>query len=152
MVTAIQKGPWFINGAFLSVQKWHPNSVASSTSESYSAIWTCLPELPTEYYDHIILSKIGRKLGKLAKTDICTSAILRGRYARICVEVPLGVPVKSHIFIGHLKQRIVYEGADMLCTRSGMLGHTVDYLPHSAQGFSTRTRGKCDVSYIQRLH
>ncbi|PHU17986.1 hypothetical protein BC332_13681 [Capsicum chinense] len=30
MFTVIQKGPWFINGSFLSVRKWHPNFVAST--------------------------------------------------------------------------------------------------------------------------
>lgn len=67
MVIATQKGSWFINRAFLSIRKWHPNFVASTAIESYSAIWIHLPELPTEYYNHTILSKIGIKLGKLVK-------------------------------------------------------------------------------------
>ncbi|XP_047252150.1 uncharacterized protein LOC107841639 [Capsicum annuum] len=123
--TTLQKVSWFINGAFLSVRKWHPNVAASEANETVSAIWIRLPELPTEYYDHSILTKIGSKLGKLVKTDICTSTTLRGRYARICIEVPMGVPVKKHIYIGSLKQFIVYEGADILCTNCGMIGHTL---------------------------
>ncbi|KAH0730422.1 hypothetical protein KY289_001610 [Solanum tuberosum] len=63
---ALQKGPWFINGYFVSVKR--------------------------------------SKLGKLEKIDVCTSAALRGRYARICVEVPIGVPVKKHISIDHHRQ------------------------------------------------
>lgn len=55
--------------------------------------------------------------------DICTSAILRGRYTRMCVEVPLGILIKTHIFIEQLKQRIIYEGADILCTSCSMIGH-----------------------------
>lgn len=105
MATTLQKGPWFINGAFLLVQKWHPNFVASTATESYLAIWVRLLELPIEYYNHTILSKIGGKLGKLGKTDICTSTTLRGRYVRICVEVSLGILVKSHIYIGQLKKK-----------------------------------------------
>lgn len=131
MVTAIQKGLWFINGAVLSIRKWLPNFVASTATESYSAIWVRFSKLPTEYYDHSILSKIGAKLGKLVKTDICTSGTLRGRYARICVEVPLGILIKSHIYIVKLKQQIQYEGVDILCISCGMIGHT------SAKCFTT---------------
>ncbi|KAM3205389.1 hypothetical protein P3L10_028799 [Capsicum annuum] len=124
MQIALQKDLWFINGAFLSVKRWHPNFVASKAHKTVSVIWIHLPELPTEYYDHSILSKISSKLGKLVKTYICTSATLRGRYARICIEVPLGVPIKTHVYIGSLKYTIVYEGADILCTNCGMIGHT----------------------------
>ncbi|KAF3646619.1 hypothetical protein FXO37_20358 [Capsicum annuum] len=79
MLTALQKGPWFINGAFQSVRKWHPNFVASEAMEKFTVIWIWLPKLPTEYYDHSILSKIGSKMGRLVKTDICTLATLKGR-------------------------------------------------------------------------
>lgn len=55
MIVAMQKGPWFANGFFLSVKKWHPNLVASEADETVSTVWIRLPELPTEYYDHKIL-------------------------------------------------------------------------------------------------
>lgn len=94
---------------FLSVKSWHPNFVASEAKETSSAIWVRQPELPTEFYDHQILAKVGKKLGKLVKTDVCTSATLRGRYARICVEVPIGIPVKKQVTIGNHKQQLVYK-------------------------------------------
>lgn len=72
--------------------------------ENFSAIWIHLPKLPNKFYDHAILTRIGSKLGKLLKTDICTSATLQGRYARLCIEIPLLIPVKTHIYIGILKQ------------------------------------------------
>ncbi|XP_049414794.1 uncharacterized protein LOC125877589 [Solanum stenotomum] len=80
----LQQGPWFVNGFVLSIKRWHPNFVASEAKETKSAIWIRLPELPTEFYDHSILARIGKKLGKLVKTDVCTSEALRGRYARMC--------------------------------------------------------------------
>ncbi|KAH0717053.1 hypothetical protein KY285_013084 [Solanum tuberosum] len=125
----LQNGPWFINGYFLSVKRWHPNFVASEAKENFSVIWLRLPELPTEFYDHSILARVGRKVGKLVKTDVCTSATLRGRYARICVEVPLGTPVQKFIYIGHHKQNIVYEGSNIFCNNSGVLGHNTINCP-----------------------
>ncbi|KAK4709047.1 hypothetical protein R3W88_029972 [Solanum pinnatisectum] len=118
MIKALQKGPWFVNGFFLSIKKWQPNFFTSEEDETTSAIWIRLPKLPTEYYDHGILAKIGNKLR---------------RYARICIEVPLGSPVKKHIVIGHLKQKILYEGADMLCVSCGRLGHTTQIFPYNAR-------------------
>ncbi|KAG5629777.1 hypothetical protein H5410_001494 [Solanum commersonii] len=63
----LQQGPWFVNGYFLSIKRWHPNFVASETNETESVIWIRLPELPTEFYDHSILVQI----------DVCSSEVLR---------------------------------------------------------------------------
>lgn len=121
---ALEHGPWFINGFFLSAKRWHPNFVASTTKETKSVIWIRLPELPMEFYDHSILAHIGQKLGKLVKTDVCTSKTLRGRYARICVEIDIGTLIRKHILIGQHKQFLVYEGQDILCLTCGVLGPT----------------------------
>lgn len=90
---------------------------------TYSANWICLPELPTEFYDLDILQKLGNKEGKLLKIDACTSITTRGRYDRICVEVPLDKILKTHIYIGTHKQIILYEGLNLLCINCGRLGH-----------------------------
>ncbi|KAG5608965.1 hypothetical protein H5410_020246, partial [Solanum commersonii] len=78
-----------------------------------------------EFYDHLVLTKIGQKLGKLVKTDVCTSEALRGRYARICVEVHIGIPVRKKIAIGQHLQPLVYEGSNILCSACGVLGHKI---------------------------
>lgn len=36
----------------------------------------------------------------------------------------MNTPVKTHIFIGDLKQQIWYEGNNILCTGCGCIGHT----------------------------
>nr|XP_009770156.1 PREDICTED: uncharacterized protein LOC104220886 [Nicotiana sylvestris]XP_016443387.1 PREDICTED: uncharacterized protein LOC107768753 [Nicotiana tabacum] len=116
-------GPWFIFGHFLSVQKWEPNFLASEAKISKTAVWIRLPQLPTEFYDSVILQKIGNKIGKLLKVDACTSSTLRGRYARLCVELPLNIPVAHSIYIGSHKQSIHYEDGNLLCVKCGRLGH-----------------------------
>lgn len=70
MNAVIHNGPWFINGFYLSIRKWHPNFVPFEATETITAIWLRLSELPTEYYDHTILSKIGSKFGKLVKRHL----------------------------------------------------------------------------------
>ncbi|XP_059288464.1 uncharacterized protein LOC132041789 [Lycium ferocissimum] len=82
-----------------------------------------LPQLPTKFYDAIVLAKIGNKIGRLIKIDACTSSTLLGRYARLCVELPIDKPVLTHIFIGSHRQQILYEGENFLCTNCGKLRH-----------------------------
>lgn len=130
MVNVFQKGPWFLYGFFLSVQRWIPNFVASKATQSYTAIWIRLPQLPTEFYDKEILQKVGSSIGRLLKVDACTSVALRGRYARLCVELPLNKPVTPFLFIDSHKQFILYEGDKLLCTSCGLLGHTKPQCHH----------------------
>lgn len=40
------------------------------------------------------------------------------------MEVPIGLLVKKHVYIRHQQQPIVYEGADFLCVKCGVPGHT----------------------------
>ncbi|XP_070002803.1 uncharacterized protein [Nicotiana sylvestris] len=124
MLKALHNGPWFIFGNFLSVQKWFPNFIASEAKIANITIWIRLPQLPTEFYDGLILTKVGNKIGRLLKIDVCTSSTLRGRYARL-IEIPLDVPVTPYVFIGQHKQEIHYEGANVLCKNCGRLGHSM---------------------------
>ncbi|XP_019252916.1 PREDICTED: uncharacterized protein LOC109231737 [Nicotiana attenuata] len=124
MTRILHDGPWFINGFFPSVQKWVPNFVATKAYQSYTVVWVRLPQLSTEFYDGIILTKIGNYIGKLLKVDACTSATPRGIYARLWVELPLEQPVQNLIMIGHHNQPILYEGEDFLCKVCGRLGHS----------------------------
>lgn len=75
------------------------------------------------------LRRSREKLGKLVKTDVCTSATLQDRYAHICMEIPLGVPVKKFITIGSHKQQIIYERENIPCATCGVLGHTTQTCP-----------------------
>lgn len=62
MLRALHNGPWFIFGHFLSVQKWIPNFITSETRVSQTTVWICLPQLPTKFYDGLILKKLVTKL------------------------------------------------------------------------------------------
>ncbi|XP_019257748.1 PREDICTED: uncharacterized protein LOC109235961 [Nicotiana attenuata] len=123
MMTTLHGGPEFILNHFLSVRRWEQKFIASSTQLTYSALWMRLPELPSEFYDLEILQRVGSKLGKLLKIDSCTSSTTRGRYAQICIEVPLEKPLKTHVNIGHHRQIIQYEGLNLIRMLCGRFGH-----------------------------
>lgn len=130
MNKALHDGLWFVLNHFLSVRRWEPKFLASNTKLTYTAIWSRLPELPIEVYDLSIFQKVGNKIGRLLKVDTCTSSTSRGRYARICIEVPLEKPLQSHVFIGTHRQQILYVKLNMLCITCGRVGHTSKHCPH----------------------
>ncbi|KAK4717555.1 hypothetical protein R3W88_015893 [Solanum pinnatisectum] len=113
MQNALHEGPWFVIRSFLSVRCWEPIFVPNETMEYHTAIWTRLPQLPIEFYDRGILEKIGKKLG----------ATIRGRYARICIQVPIGKPLQHEVQIGNHTQKVVYERDEIMCTSYGIIGH-----------------------------
>lgn len=119
-----QEGPWFVARSYLSVRIWEPNFVPNKSQIKSTAIWLILTQLPTEFYDALILKKVGKKIDRLLKVDTCTSSTLRGRNARICVQVPLNTPLKTMVTNENHHQLIIYEGYDFLCKSCGRLGHT----------------------------
>nr|XP_009779035.1 PREDICTED: uncharacterized protein LOC104228289 [Nicotiana sylvestris]XP_016454315.1 PREDICTED: uncharacterized protein LOC107778548 [Nicotiana tabacum] len=132
-VHALRGGPWFVLNHFLSVRQWEPKFKASETQLTSSAIWLRLPELPTEFYDYHILKKLGQKVGKFLSMDVCTSNTTRGQYARLCVEVLLNQPLKTHLYIGDHKQTILYEGLNLLCITCGCMGHNQRTCPSTGK-------------------
>ncbi|XP_060202508.1 uncharacterized protein LOC132630947 [Lycium barbarum] len=141
-------GPWFVMNRFVSIRRWEPKFVASQALVTYTAIWVHLPELPSEFYNPDILQKEGLKIGTLLKVDPCTSASSREKYARICVQVPMEQPLKTHVFIGLHKQPIIYGGFDLLCTNCGCLGHPTRACSYSSQF----TEGVSDMHSVQPLN
>lgn len=122
MEKSIHQGPWFINDHFLSFSRWKPNFVATKEKLTTSVVWISLPHLPTEFYDSKILEKIWNAIGCLLKINICTSTILRGHYARICVEIPLEIPVQPFLYVGYHKQYI-QEKTSFVKTMEGLDTH-----------------------------
>ncbi|XP_047254092.1 uncharacterized protein LOC124888027 [Capsicum annuum] len=129
----LQKRPWFVEGSFISIRRWEPNFVPSISKINFIVIWIRLPQLPTEFFDLGILERIGRKIGKLLKVNACTSSLICGQYARICVQMELGKSVKTSITVGNHKQILVYEGEKNLCRLYGCLGHTTHSCPEKTQ-------------------
>lgn len=97
-----QGRPWFVAGVYLSIRLWEPNFVPTNSSMEFTAIWVRLPHPPTEFYDGQVLAKVGKSIGKLLKIDACKSATLRGWYVRICIQVPMDMPVKDSIVIEYI--------------------------------------------------
>lgn len=108
-----------------------------ATYQSVSGI--CLPQLPTKFYDGQLLTRVGGTIASLLKVDSCTSSTLGGRYAQLCVELPLEEPVLTSIKIGSHGQQIIYEGEGFLCTSCGHIGHTKLKCTYKVTTYATKS-------------
>ena len=129
----LENGPWFIGEHFLTIRPWEPNFKPSLACCSSVAVWARFPELPIEYYEFSVLKKIGLSIGPVLRIDTHTASEARGRYARICVQVNVDVPLVKSILIGGFVQPVVYEGLNLLCFVCGRLGHRKTNCPYSVR-------------------
>lgn len=87
--------------------------------------------LTVEYYNEDFLLRVGDKIGKSVKVDQQTVMAMRGKYARICIEVDLTKPFTPFIWIDQELQAVEYEGLHLICFGCGKYGHSLDSCPQS---------------------
>ncbi|KAI3871594.1 hypothetical protein MKX03_005777 [Papaver bracteatum] len=126
---AMLDGPWFIGGHYLSLRRWSPEFKPTSVKFSTTIVWIRLPELPIEFFDKEVLFKIGNRLGKPIKVDYTTENMIRGRFARLCVEIELLKPLIPVVKIGKLIQCVEYEGLTSICFECGRENHRAQNCP-----------------------
>lgn len=88
-----------------------------------ATIWIRPQDLPTEFYDLSIVTRIGKMLGTPLKIDNCTAQASRGWHARLCILAPIGKTLPTLVLLGTHLQQIHYEDKNSLCTLGGCLGH-----------------------------
>ncbi|XP_019155090.1 PREDICTED: uncharacterized protein LOC109151954 [Ipomoea nil] len=86
-------GPWMILDHYLLVQEWRPKFNPLTDSVEKILVWVRLPTISIEYFDEVILMRIGNNIGRAIKVDITTGLATRGKFARIYVEIDLSKPL-----------------------------------------------------------
>ena len=66
---------------------WQLEFSVSNANHSQVAMWVRFPRLPIEFYDTVVLKKIGFSIGPMLCIDSHTIANARGRYARLYVKL-----------------------------------------------------------------
>lgn len=69
---------------------------------------------------------MGTVVGKVTKIDRHTKESLRGRFARVSVEIDLQSKLVPLIWVNDTLQKVEYEGLHMICFSCGAYGHRVE--------------------------
>lgn len=134
MDCVLSDGPWFIGQHFLAIKPWQPEFSVSNANLSLVAVCVRFLGLPIEFYDTVILKKIGSSIGPVLRINSHTAANSRGRYARLCVQINHEKPLKTTVLIGKYKQQVMYEGIHSLCFTCGRLGHKKEACQYEIKG------------------
>ncbi|CAN1841320.1 Putative ribonuclease H protein At1g65750 [Linum perenne] len=130
---ALTGGPWLIFDHYLVVQQWDPSFRVSSKLPSKMVVWVRFPHLPIQLYHNQILTSLGNLIGKTVRMDYNTQSAVRGKFARIAVEIDLNEPVATGVELDDSWQRIEYENLPELCFGCGKVGHHVEACPMTSR-------------------
>ncbi|KAJ4827179.1 hypothetical protein Tsubulata_028717 [Turnera subulata] len=120
---ALAGGPWFIMGHALSVQPWDSSFRAAEGQISQAVIWARFGDFPPSWYNSEVLHALGSLVGGPMKVDENTKAALRGKFARVAVEVDLLKPLRGMVEFDDS------EGLSTICYACGSVCHSMSSCP-----------------------
>lgn len=139
---ALFEGPWQVADHYLIVQRWQPFFVMTAEETRKIHVWIRIPRLPIELYSKTFLDRVGASLGTMLNIDRLTSIHSRGKFVRICVEVDLQRPLKSHIMVCGYPILLEYEGLHSIYFQCGKYGHKKDQCREILDGCSAAPEGQ----------
>ncbi|CAN0876075.1 hypothetical protein LINGRAHAP2_LOCUS11094 [Linum grandiflorum] len=86
--------------------------------------WVRFSGLPLEFYKDDALFSMARLIGTPIRIDCQTADAVRGRFARVCVQVDLSKPLEPTVGWNGYWFEVVYEGISLICMRCGLAGHS----------------------------
>lgn len=120
-----------VMGNYLTISKWRPNFSPSNNVIAGTLVWVRFPGLTLEMFDEKTLMWMGNSMGKALKVDICTSSAIRGKYAKVCIEVTLDRPLKPNVMVYGKRYVVEYEGLTRICFTCGQYGHRAANFPRN---------------------
>lgn len=119
----MDEGLWMVFDHYLTVQTWTPEFTSPTAKIERTMVWIRFPGLNLFYYDESILMAMAAAVGRPIKVDKNTLDVRRGRFARVCVEVDLTLPVVGKVWLRDHWYQVEYEGLHRICSRCGCYGH-----------------------------
>ncbi|CAN0838989.1 hypothetical protein LINGRAHAP2_LOCUS2456 [Linum grandiflorum] len=105
------------------MKQWEPNFIPAKAEMHSLITWVRFSGLPLEYYKDDALFSMATTLGVPIRIDRQTSETLRGRFARVCVQLDLSKPLQPYVGWNNSWFEVEYEGIPNICFRCGMAGH-----------------------------
>lgn len=125
----LEGGPWTVFGHYLTISKWRPNFNPSDHSITTTLVWVRFMAVSLEIFKEAALMRLGNQLGKAVKVDTTTSDVVRGKYARVCIELDINRPLVTVVRVLGRLHAVEYEGFYKVCFHCGQLGHQKEQCP-----------------------
>ena len=119
----ITGGPWLIFYHCLAVSHWSLEFASPDAKVDRTVVWVRFPSLNLVYYDESFLLAMASMIGRPIKVHTNTLKVERGKFARVCVEIDLTVPVVEKIWVNGHWYKVQYEGLHLICTNCCCYGH-----------------------------
>jgi len=119
----ISGGPWLIFDHCLSVSHWSPEFASPNAKVERTVVWVRFPGLNLVYYDESFLLAMASAIGRPIKVDTNTLKVERAKFARVCVEIDLTMPVVGKIWVNGHWYKVQYVGLHPICTNCSCYGH-----------------------------
>lgn len=75
------------------------------------------------FYDESFLMGLASMIRMLIRVDMNSLRTIRGKFARVCVELDLTKLVVGKVDIEGFLHNVKYEGLNIICTKRGCYGH-----------------------------
>ncbi|XP_057432162.1 uncharacterized protein LOC130724913 [Lotus japonicus] len=116
-------GPWMIFDHYLAVAPWSKEFISPAAKITKTLAWVRVSGLNVTFYDESFLLSLARLFGNPVRVDMNTLNAERGKFARICVELDLTLPVVGKFWFEGFWYKVVYEGLHIICPKCGCYGH-----------------------------
>ncbi|KAJ4846737.1 hypothetical protein Tsubulata_010219 [Turnera subulata] len=122
-------GPWILLGHYLTVEAWRPQFDPAAHKVTTVVAWVQLPGLSCEYYDRPLLNAVCNEIGVMVRVDYNTDEALRGKFARVAIELDLSKPLQSKVCVAGKWYFVSYENLPDICFECGHVGHNLSTCP-----------------------
>lgn len=88
------KGPWIVAGRILQLTIWRKRYQPAFERLTTAVVWIQLYHLSMELWDDEILEMVTSQFGKVLKIDSHITERSSAKFARVCVELDLSLPLQ----------------------------------------------------------
>lgn len=92
-------GPWTIASRILQLASWREGFQPTIEQLSTTAVWIQIFHLPIELWNVETLEAMVSFFGKVLKIDEHTQSQSRTRFARVCIEINLRLPLQQGVWV-----------------------------------------------------
>lgn len=99
--------PWIVLGHYITISKWRPHFKSKDSTIQTTLACVCIPSIPVEMLEDPSLLNVRDCVGRAIRLDPNTTDMIRGWYARICVELNLDAPLMPTVVVRGKKYSVV---------------------------------------------